>query len=37
MMIILVPMLLLAAALFGISETQHRNAVNSESAQENIL
>ena len=34
MMVILVPLLLFAAALFGISETQHRNAVNSESAQE---
>ena len=26
MMVILVPLLLFAAALFGISETQHRNA-----------
>ena len=34
MMVILVPLLLFAAALFGISETQHRNAANSESAQE---
>ena len=33
MMVILVPLLLFAAALFGISETQHRNAANSESAQ----
>lgn len=34
MMVILVPLLLFAAALFGISETQHRNAANNESAQE---
>lgn len=34
MMVILVPLLLFAAALFGISETQHRNAANSEFAQE---
>ena len=34
MMVILVPLLLFAAALYGISESQHRNAVNNESVQE---
>ena len=34
MMVILVPMLLFTAALFGISETQHRNAANNKSVQE---
>ena len=34
MMVILVPMLLFTAALFGISESQHRNAANNKSVQE---
>ena len=34
MMIILMPMLLLAATLFGISEAQHRNSSGSDSVQE---
>ena len=34
MMVILVPMLLFTAALFGISESQHRNATNNKSVQE---
>ena len=34
MMIILMPMLLLAATLFGISEAQHRNSSGSDTVQE---
>ena len=34
LMIILVPMLLLAAALYGFSEAQHRNSARNDTIQE---